>query len=302
MAEIRDARSRVAVVGTGAIGTAVARRLLAGGHEVVVWNRTAGRSSGAVDAGASAAGSVGEAASSSDLILLTLTDHAAVRDCLDRLDADLSGRTIVALTTGTADDARDADRRVTALGARYLDAGLQTSPEMIGTGTATILYSGSRAAFEEHRATLGLLSEPRFVGDAPDAAAIWDLALFGVWYDAQLGLLRALDTVQAAGIDVAGFASTAASQLGHVVSAVPDTAAEVARADYPRGPADLAEHLVVLRHLIELRAGRPLGDGGLAPVADRIARLIADGHEAEGLTATIGRHRPDGGLEQAADA
>ncbi|RKS71868.1 6-phosphogluconate dehydrogenase-like protein [Actinomadura pelletieri DSM 43383] len=288
MAENKHARSRVAVVGTGAIGTAVARRLLGGGHEVVVWNRTASRTSGAVDAGASAAGSVAEAAASSDLILLTLTDHAAVRDCLDRLDADVSGRTIVALTTGTADDAREAARRVTALGAHYLDAGLQTSPEMIGTAAATILYSGSRTAFEEHRATLGLLSEPRFVGDAPDAAAIWDLALFGVWYDAQLGLLRALDTVQAAGIDVAGFSSTAAAQLGHVVSAVPDTVSEVERADYPRGPANLAEHLVVLRHLIELRAGRPLGDGGLAPVADRIQRLIADGREAEGLTATIG--------------
>jgi hypothetical protein len=126
---------------------------------------------------------------------------------------------------------------------------------MIGSDAATILYSGSRAAFEQHRATLDLLSGPRFVGDAPEAAAVWDLALFGVWYDAQLGLLRALDAVRAAGMDVAGFAGPVGVQLGHVVT--------------------------------ELRAGRPLGDGGLSQVAARIETLIADGRGGAGLTATM---------------
>lgn len=59
-------------------------------------------------------------------------------------------------------------------------------------------------------------------------------------------------------------------------------------ATYPAGPADLTEHLPVVRHLIELRAGRPLGDGGLTAVAARIEALIADGHGGEGRTATVG--------------
>jgi hypothetical protein len=44
--------------------------------------------------------------------------------------------------------------------------------------------------------------------------------------------------------------------------------------------------LTVVRHLIDLRAGRPLGAGGLSEVAARIEALIANGHGGEGLTAT----------------
>lgn len=168
-----------------------------------------------------------------------------------------------------------------------LDAGVQASPDMIGTTMATILYSGSRAAFEQHRPTLDLLSTARFVGDAPQAAAVWDLALFGVWYDAQLGLLRALDTVRGAGIDVAEFADTARVQLGHVVTAVRTTVTELQHHNYPAGPASLSEHLAVIRHLVDLRSGQPLGDGGLSAVAARIEALVADGHGEKGLTATI---------------
>jgi hypothetical protein len=94
--------------------------------------------------------------------------------------------------------------------------------------------------------------------------------------------------VREAGIDVAEFAETAGTQLGHVVTAVPVTASEILDGIYPPGPADLTEHLTVVRHLVELRAGRRLGDGGLPDVAARIEKLIADGRGGEGLTATVG--------------
>jgi 3-hydroxyisobutyrate dehydrogenase-like beta-hydroxyacid dehydrogenase len=278
--------TRVTIIGTGAIGAAVARRLLHGGYDVTVWNRTEGRADDLVAAGAVAAPSVREAVSAGALVLLTLTDYAAVRECLAGLDTDLSGRTIVGMYTGTADDARQAARRVTDLGGRYLDAGIQAGPDGIGTAAATILYSGSRPAFEQHRPALELLSEPRFVGDQPEAAALWDLVLFGLWYDAQLGLLRALGTAHESGIDLAAFAPTASTQLGHVVTGIPATVSELLRASYPPGPANLTEHLTVVRHLLDLRAGRRLGDGGLAEVAATIESLIAAGRGGEGLTAT----------------
>jgi 3-hydroxyisobutyrate dehydrogenase-like beta-hydroxyacid dehydrogenase len=258
-----------AVLGAGTVGTAVARRLSASGHDVTVWSRSTGRAadlSGAVS-----------------LVFVTVTDYAAVHEVLDRVDT--SGRTVVVLCTGTPGDARAAAARV---GEDYLDAGLQSSPDAIAAGDATILYSGSRSAYERHRATLALLGPPRFAGERPEAAAVWDLALFGLWYDAQLGLLRALDTVRDAGIDVAAFAETAGTQLGHVVAGVPATLAEMQQGVFPAGPADLAGHRTVLRHLIELRAGRRLGDGGLPDVVAALDALVAAGRRSDGLTATIG--------------
>lgn len=68
------------------------------------------------------------------------------------------------------------------------------------------LVAGSRSAFEEHRTTLATLGTFRFVSERPDAAATLDLALYGAWYDAQLGLLRALELARSADIDLDQFA------------------------------------------------------------------------------------------------
>jgi len=60
------------------------------------------------------------------------------------------------------------------------------------------------------------------------------------------------------------------------------------RAEFPAGPADLTQHLPLVRHLVELRADARLGDGGLAAIARQVEALIAQGRGHEGLTATVG--------------
>lgn len=276
----------VTVVGTGAIGGAVSRRLLEAKQAVVVWNRTAGRIQELTDLGATTAPSLQAAVTASGLTLMTLKDYQAVQDVLGQLDGDLSGRTIAVLCTGSPGDAELARDRVEQLGAHYLDAGVQTSPEDMGTDRATILYSGSGISFKRHQQVLRLLSVPHFVGTSPPAAAVWDLALFGLWYDAQFGLLRALDTVKAAGIDIDAFAQTAAIQLEHVIKATATTASELRQGEFPRGPADLHEHLVVVRQLIEMRVRSQFGDGGLSHLSDLIESMVADGRGDQGLNAT----------------
>lgn len=273
---------RTSILGTGAIGTAITHRLLTAGHHVTIWNRTPHRTTHLTTAGAHPARTAAEALTASPLALLTVTDHTAARDCLT---GDLTGHTIVTLCTGGPDDARTIARHVTALGGHYLDAGLQATPDTLGT--TAIPYSGSRHAFDQHTATLSRLGTRHFAGEQPHTAAIWDLALLGLWYDAQLGLLRALDTARTAGADPAAFATAAATQLAHVVTAIPATTTELRDRTYPPGPATLPEHLTVLRQLTHLRTGATLGDGGLTTVTTHIETLIAAGLRTEGLTATI---------------
>jgi 3-hydroxyisobutyrate dehydrogenase-like beta-hydroxyacid dehydrogenase len=280
---------RIAVIGAGSIGAAVTHRLLTTGHHVTVWNRTPARTTTLTAAGAHPAPTAAAAVTTTDLTLLTLTDYTAVTAVLDTLTPGLDGRTIAALCTGTPDDARTAAHHATRLGAAYLDAGVQAGPDAFTTGTAAVLYSGDRTAYHRHYHTLARLGPPRFVGDTPHAAAVWDLTLFGLWYDAHLGLLRALDTARTAGVDLDDFATTATTQLGHVVTGIPATVDELRAAHYPPGPATLAEHHTVLRHLTTLRAGNLLGDGGLHPVTARIQALLTAGHHQQGLTATIDR-------------
>ncbi len=50
----------------------------------------------------------------------------------------------------------------------------------------------TQSAFDEHRATLEIIGSTQYLGADPAAAAVQDLTLFGLWYDAQIGYLRAL--------------------------------------------------------------------------------------------------------------
>jgi 3-hydroxyisobutyrate dehydrogenase-like beta-hydroxyacid dehydrogenase len=282
-----NSSSRIAVVGTGAMGTAIAQQLLNERQNVVVWNRTRSRTTPLRQAGASVADTVEETVSSSGLALLTLKDYAGVEVCLDQLKPSLTGHTVVVLCTGSAADARRTADHVSRLGADYLDAGVQASPEMIGTDAGTLLYSGSVEAFRRHQHVFELLSTARFVGMTPEAASVCDLALFGLWYDAQLGLLRGIETVAKAGIDITEFADMATTQIGHVAGSAHATASEMLDRKYPAGPATIAEHMSVLRQLADLRTDSTIGDGGLGSVLERVAALVADGRGREGLTAMI---------------
>jgi 3-hydroxyisobutyrate dehydrogenase-like beta-hydroxyacid dehydrogenase len=279
--------NRVAVLGTGALGSRIVEVLLARGTRVTVWNRTAERSAPLAAQGALRAGSALEAAASAPLVLLPLTDYTAVGEVLDAISAGIAGRTVTTLTTGSPDEARAAARQAEIAGAGYLDGGVQSGPETIGTEASTLLYSGPRTVFEQHRDVLDLLGPPRWVGEDPAAAAVQDLALFGLWYDAQIAYLRALDTVRSAGIDVEEFAPSAASQLGHVVAGAGSTAREVAIRSYPRGPADLTEHAPVLDALVELRRGDRLGDGDLRHIRALVRHRIEQGHGHDGLTGIL---------------
>src|SRR6266567_4631539 len=69
----------VAVVGLGAMGSRIAARLLAAGREVIVWNRSAGKTEPLTAIGAVAAASPAEAASRVGVLITMVADPAALR-------------------------------------------------------------------------------------------------------------------------------------------------------------------------------------------------------------------------------
>ena len=69
----------VAVVGTGAMGTAIARRLLQSGFAVTVWNRTPSKVERLAELGAVVAPTPREAAEGTDAVITMVSDPAALR-------------------------------------------------------------------------------------------------------------------------------------------------------------------------------------------------------------------------------
>ena len=67
---------RVGFIGLGLMGTPMARNIMHGGFNLVVWNRTRAKAESLLSAGASWAGSVGDLAAQSDVVFTMVTDAA----------------------------------------------------------------------------------------------------------------------------------------------------------------------------------------------------------------------------------
>src|SRR5438067_8803079 len=70
----------VAVVGLGAMGSRIARRLLDAGHELVVWNRTPDKAAELVGSGATLAESPAAAAREAEVVITMVADPEALRE------------------------------------------------------------------------------------------------------------------------------------------------------------------------------------------------------------------------------
>jgi 3-hydroxyisobutyrate dehydrogenase len=83
---------KIGIVGTGRMGSAVARRLLEFDHEVRVWNRTVANADAALEAGAKWAPTLTELVNQSEVVISFLRDNAAVARVYLGSEGLLSGR------------------------------------------------------------------------------------------------------------------------------------------------------------------------------------------------------------------
>ncbi len=82
---------QIGVAGLGAMGSAIAARLLEVGHQVTVWNRTAAKTKPLADAGAKVVADPASVAAASEAVITILTDSAAIDAVYNGPSALLSG-------------------------------------------------------------------------------------------------------------------------------------------------------------------------------------------------------------------
>jgi len=116
---------KIGIAGTGRMGSALAGRLLGSGHEVVVWNRTAGKTKPLEAAGAKAAPTPTDLAARSDAVITILTDAAAI-DALyggvnGLLAGDVRGKLFIEMSTVRPPTEMALAEKVRAKGAALVD-------------------------------------------------------------------------------------------------------------------------------------------------------------------------------------
>lgn len=183
--------SDVSVVGLGAMGSALARAFVAAGHQLTVWNRSEARARPVVALGAKRTTKLVDAVRASPIVVVCIDNYAATRDILDAGDVfeNLTGRTVIQLSTGTPREARESEAWLKAAGVEYIDGAILGGPADIGTANAAILFGGPRLIYERCEPFLQCLgSNLRYLGDNIGAPAALDLA----WLCQRLGLFLGL--------------------------------------------------------------------------------------------------------------
>ncbi len=94
---------QIGVAGLGAMGSAIAARLIEVGHQVTVWNRTAAKTKPLADAGAKLATSPTALAATCEAIITILTDSAAIEAVYSGpsglLAGDVTGKLFIEMST-----------------------------------------------------------------------------------------------------------------------------------------------------------------------------------------------------------
>ena len=195
----------ISVLGLGAMGSALAKAFLDNGYATTVWNRTEAKANDLQAQGATKADTIRQAIEASDTVVLCVVTNDVVHAILDEAGDAVAGKTIVNLTNGTPNQARDLAVRVTKQHAEYLDGGIMAVPPMIGTDAAYVFYSGPQHVFDQAQKALSALGGTKYVGADAGLAALYDLALLTGMYGQTIGHVQALALIRSAGVEAEPF-------------------------------------------------------------------------------------------------
>lgn len=172
----------VSVLGLGQMGSAMAERLIGAGHKVSVWNRSKGKADGLLERGAFELDAPAEAWDRSDVCITMLADSHALADVALAPGglvhaATARGKTLIDMSTVSAEVSGRVAAAATAGGVAYLRAPVSGNPGVVRAGNLTIIASGEEDVFASVGSLLRDIGPHVFHVGEGDAARIIKLAL-----------------------------------------------------------------------------------------------------------------------------
>ena len=150
----------ISVIGLGSMGFALASTLLEADFNVSVWNRTSSKAQKLESRGANICLTPNEAFRNSQFIVASLSNYDAWNNIMDsnQIDMDLSGKTIIQLTTGSIEEVMALNDWVEKYNGHLLEGVISCFPSQIGTEESLILVAGSDNSIDECKDIIGMLS------------------------------------------------------------------------------------------------------------------------------------------------
>lgn len=166
---------KIALIGTGLMGRAMAERILQAGYELVVFNRTREKAEPLKPLGASIAKRAKDAIRSSECIILMLADAKAIHEVVlgAETQAELSGRTVIQMGTISPTESIDLNKEILESGGRYLEAPVLGSIPEAEAGRLIVMVGSSASEYEHWSEVFRCFTpEPLHIGPIGQAAAL----------------------------------------------------------------------------------------------------------------------------------
>jgi 3-hydroxyisobutyrate dehydrogenase len=170
----RDPRLTVGLIGLGNMGTAFAERLLDGGYDLLVYNRTAAKAEPLAARGAAVADTAEELAERVDVVLTSLPNDEAFESVAEEavgamrpngvlVDMSTVSPGASARVAGLADEASVA----------YLRAPVSGNPTVVRAGNLSFIVSGPREALDRVEPVLKTIGPTvHYVGEGEQARIV----------------------------------------------------------------------------------------------------------------------------------
>jgi 3-hydroxyisobutyrate dehydrogenase-like beta-hydroxyacid dehydrogenase len=170
-----ERQTTIGFLGLGAIGTPMAERLVRGGANVVVYNRTAAKAAAFRDR-AQIAATPAEVADQADIVFACVTGAEAYRDIVLGPTGIIHGsraKDYVHVGTSQVELVKDLAQALAARGIASLDAPVTGGVPRAVNGTLTVMAAGPRAVFERSGPYLKhYASKVIYLGDRVGAAQV----------------------------------------------------------------------------------------------------------------------------------
>ena len=198
---------KITLLGLGLMGQPLALRLVHCGHDLVVWNRSPEPLDRAAEAGLTVEADLAAAIRQGELIILTLSDAAAIESVLfgQGIPELLAGRMVVQMGTIAPNESRAIAGRVIEAGGEYLEAPVLGSIPEARSGQLIVMAAGPDPIYQHCLLMLRCLGkEVEHIGPVGQGAAM-KLAMNQLIASLTAGFSQSLGLIRAEGVDVEQF-------------------------------------------------------------------------------------------------
>ncbi|MCP5087245.1 MAG: NAD(P)-dependent oxidoreductase [Rhodobacteraceae bacterium] len=155
--------AKIAFLGTGAMGSAMIRNYLKGGHKVTAYNRTIAKAKPLEDAGAKIAATPIEAVEGAEVVISCLTNDDASRGSWNGENGALKGNFkpgayAIEASTASLEWIRELDGLARAKGMNFLDCPVAGRPDLANAGKLKVFAGGAKEDVDAMRPVLDAIS------------------------------------------------------------------------------------------------------------------------------------------------